>query len=623
MRIKWCKEKAKQIYHELCLANGDKPVGQHLINTKEFSFLPSKIIEYWGEKRNLDIELGYEPLKSIWTKDKVKLVYHKICLANGDKPVSQKLYGKFKGLKNAVKKFYEAKYDLDVELGYVPMRVNWDLDKVKKTYHELCLTNGNKPISANNIRKAKLGYDIVKQICKYWGTKEILDRELGYKPFRIKRTKETIIEEYKLLCLKNDNKPISHEELFKLNTGLGSAINKKFGSKMELDLLLGYKPVKNYGWNRDTVKSAYHKLCLENDDKPIPSNELIIMGHNDLTTAISRHFKKTDLDKELGYDTITHWNKELVKETYVSLCEKYGSRSISQDELHKLGYGGLSSAIHTHYGGKMKLDGELGYVGKLFKVSNGSLVRSHYEALLSNFLIAQSIDYDYDGLIDENKNFRYDFRVTDMHGFEVFIELWGFSGTSKNERAKNYEKIRTKKEKMYFKLNKKVIGLDGKLFKERNYDELQNDLVTFLIEHNLKIDGFKKLSIDEFLNYECKNKWTKESVKETYHKLCLGNGNNLIKTSFLSENYGSLRKAITKFWGEKRKLDEELGYKPTTTKWSKELIFERYNQLATKLNKDFINSDEIRKHGRGLDSIIYKTFDSREDFHIQRKLYLK
>ena len=116
---------------------------------------------------------------------------------------------------------------------------SWDKEKVKEVYLKLCLDNGDKAITSNTIRKE--GYtNLPLLIIRYYGSKEVLDKELGYNPFLttwdIKRTFET----YKDLCEKYGGPVMLKTIRLEGYATLPNKIIEYYGSKENLDDILGY-----------------------------------------------------------------------------------------------------------------------------------------------------------------------------------------------------------------------------------------------------------------------------------------------------------------------------------------------------------------------------------------------
>jgi hypothetical protein len=620
-KIYWTKEKTKEIYSKLCEEKNGS-VSQKIMTEAGYSTLPQKIIEYWGLKQNLDIELGYEPTQRTWTKEYVKQTYHKLCLQNGDNPVSQRECGSVSGLISAILTHYQSKLILDEELGYSPMRIKWTKDRVVDEYRKLCEANNGK--SAKSRGKGIDG-SLNGQIIKYFGSKENLDVELGYKPKRRNWTRDRVIEDYKILCEKNGGKAFSFGNDIE-NKHLLHAIGRHFGSKLKLDEMLGYKTLRT-NWTKKMVKEKYHEICLANGNKPISGDVLIELGHNDLVTAIGRKYKKRNLDAELGYESSMNWDKDLVFKTYKELCKKHGDRPLSQTELCLLGFGKLIPAIQVYCGSKTKLDVELGYKPyKLFVLSNGAIVRSTYEVMFGNFLIKNNINFLTDKVIDKNsiERYRYDFLIKDVNGNDSYFEIWGNDYRTEYAKFKNYCETRNLKINFYKKLKLNLIEIESDIFKNKQQFKIIESLKKILVENDIKLDDFVELTADELIESTNTRLWNKEKVEEVYHKLCIENGDKPVTITQLSDtNRSDLIHAIRDYWVSKRLIDIHLGYEPSYTEWTKELIIEKALDLCCKNNLDFLSSDFIRENVKGLDGAIYKLFNSRQEFHDEYKKQLK
>jgi len=611
-KLTWNKENTKERYHQLCIDNGNKPVTQSMIR-KSYQTLPLAIVEYYTSKANLELELGYKPFRIKWTKNSVKIAYQQLCIDNGGQPVTQQeLCVNNSALNSAIHKFYKYKSKLELELGYTPnLNFTRTKESTKSEYRELCDVNGGS-LTNNDMKRVAVG--LSSSIRKFYGDKEALDLELGYVPTRISRTKEEAISEYRELCLKHGDKPLTLRELDNLSQGLSAYIDRYFDHKRTLDTLVGYPETKIWDWSLEKVTKVYHEICLEYGDKPISSTELIEMGRHDLVTAFSRFGKKTDIEISLGYEpSIKYWEKDEVKETYRQLCEEYDCYPIGDTTLINLGHTALMGAIKRYYG-KILLDAELGYNDdSMYLLINGLAVRSHYEVLFGNFLIHNDIEFEVDKRISETTRYRYDFKLIDLNGNELYIEIWGVpKGDAREGYLSGYNEKREKKEKVYVKEGKRLLSLEAKTFKERNYDSLQTELKSILVDNNIKLNNFHHLTVKELIRSQNSNKWDREKVKDLYSKLCVENG-DMPATKLLS----GMMHAIRKYWGSKRALDKHLGYRPLQTRWTNSEIFIKYQEICFKLGLDSVGSKQMRPYSGALESAIYREFKSMGNFRLE------
>jgi len=378
--------------------------------------------------------------------------------------------------------------------------------------------------------------------------------------------------------------------------------------------MLNLDSIRTY-WNKELVEKTYHDLCILNGNNPIIMEKLIEMGYYDLVNAFNRHYNKTELDKSLGYETNENWSAEIVKERYENLCVKFGNRSLKMEELALIGESKLIAAISVYWGGKNNLDKHLGYktVGYYY-LENGVVLRSLYEVIFANFLLHNNVDFLNEKKIDDNLNYRYDFKIKDLSGDCCYVEIWGYVGANHKNTRVTYEEVKNKKIQIYKKLNKKLIEFDFKFFKERNLEKLQYDLKDVLISNNIKIDNFKILSIDDIIKSYNTKKWNKEKAKELYQKLCKENGNMPLKRAdFDKLERSDLLHAIYDFWGGKNNLDIELGYKLFyALDWTKEKVIEKYREACLENGNLPVPGKKLKELGYiGLDSAITNHFGSK------------
>jgi len=124
--------------------------------------------------------------------------------------------------------------------------------------------------------------------------------------------------------------------------------------------------LSNTAWTADKVKTTYHKLCLENGDKPISVGDLREMGHGGLAQAIPKyHGPKKQLDEDLGYihmrNRSAYRNLDEVKEKLKSLLEENDNIPLTPVELKGMGHSTLVSVVSKLKSNFKKIYSELGY----------------------------------------------------------------------------------------------------------------------------------------------------------------------------------------------------------------------------------------------------------------------
>ena len=213
-------------------------------------------------------------------------------------------------------------------------------------------------------------------------------------------------------------------------------------------------------------ESKEHGLSsLYNNIKRLDDQTLLELGY----------FKKKTI-KPSGY-----WNDRdnIIKEIQVML-ETYG-RFLTDKELIEVGLGSLTSNIR-HLDNETLND--LGYFERSSSLlcSDGHKVRSTYELLFDNFLFYNNLNHETEGVIDEtnDRRFMYDFKVS--HEDEtIYVEIWGFT-RGRTEMEKRYLKKKSEKEKIYKRLNLKLVGFDDRLF-DQPFEKIYNEFSKKLSKH--------------------------------------------------------------------------------------------------------------------------------------------
>ena len=109
----------------------------------------------------------------------------------------------------------------------------------------------------------------------------------------------------------------------------------------------------------------------------------------------------------------------------------------------------------------------------------GFLNSSHFEYIVAQFLIKNGINYlrEEKPFPDHEGNFRSDFSFHKENGDIIYLELWGYF--TDNERSREYQKVKSKKKKLYEKYNLKLIQLNYKDIYQKTYTEIQEYLSEF------------------------------------------------------------------------------------------------------------------------------------------------
>jgi len=426
------------------------------------------------------------------------------------------------------------------------------------------------------------GIDVLRrEIERLFGSKINLDIELGFKPNQHISTIEEDIEEYREICEKKGG-AISVLSLREM--GLGRIIGKFYKNnidKNELDKSLGFKPLcRNKPRTQEEVIEKYRKLYKKNGNRPLNGIQLEASG---LVSAIGKLFpSRNEFYKMAGCDIINEcWTRDKIIKRFKELCP---NRPLFQSELRLLGEHKLDSAIAKHFSSRQDLYSECGYSSDvLYLLSNGELVRSSYEVYLANYLMHNEIDFQCDKIIDKTagRKFRYDFLVKDIYGNDRYIEIWGFENTRhKDGRKGEYSKKRKIKEKFYKDRNLKLISINEDVFRSSTKG-LQERFKNILIEDSIKLDNFKTLNNYDLIFFE-NNRL--DVLKEKYLKICQekNGGKEPVSIKYLqSIEEGGIVHAIQKYAGGKIAFDESLGFKKMRSKrLSFDEFIEEFNQIC-------------------------------------------
>ncbi len=197
-----------------------------------------------------------------------------------------------------------------------------------------------------------------------------------------------------------------------------------------------------------------------------------------------------------------YWNDfENLKKFLLPLCQEFG-RMPTKNEIFK--YKNINKVI-LKYGGINEISKTLGFeTSTMLKSLSGNILKSTYEVIVDNFLYLNNIRFKYEGKIIDNSPYKYDFKIND-----VFIEVWGYGGNAYNIKRK-------KKENIYKENNLKLISLEFDLFRKNDLEKINNELIFFLMKHNIKNKNFynEDLSnLNSFISFN-KNKVIEELKQE-------------------------------------------------------------------------------------------------------------
>ena len=440
------------------------------------------------------------------------------------------------------------------------------------------------------------GIDVLRhEIERLFGSKINLDIELGFKPSQHISTIEEDIEEYRKACEKK-GKALSQLALKGMGLGrIGFKFSENNINKNELDKSLGFEPLcRNKPWTQEEVIEKYRKLYKKNENKPLNGIQLKASG---LGNSITKLFaSREEFYKMVGCDPpYERWTRDKIIKRFKELCLEVGDRPLFHTELALLNEDALASAISKHFSSRQDLYSECGYSSDvLYLLLNGELARSTYEVYFANYLIHNEIDFQCDKIIDKTskKNFKYDFLVKDIYGNDVYIEIWGYESSDQKKfnncgRKIKYSEKRKIKEKFYKDRGLKLISINEDVFRSSflaafKTEELQERFKKILIENSIKPDGFKTLNNYDLFYFQ-NNRL--DELREKYLKICQekNGGKEPVSLPYLQsiEEWGVIY-AIQKYAGGKVAFDESLGF---------EKMKNNQEQMEFKLKK-FLSENE-------------------------------
>jgi hypothetical protein len=374
-----------------------------------------------------------------------------------------------------------------------------------------------------------------KSISKYHGGIESLSKKInvptadgliGKKP-RDYWTHEKSLETIHEYLQQSDDptKQPTRKELTQFNPNFISALAKKTLKQLLEDYRNTYdiqlvKHKSERKWTKELIEKKIRELTDQFGYIPTQSDlsELKLDGLRGViskTGGVNYYSEKLDLPTKsqfLGLKPAGYWmDLENVKKEILPLIKKLGHFP-SDKELTALDKKYLNRAYQSHGGLKklaIKLDIELESVG-FYVTMDGHYVRSRYEVLFDNFLSINSIPHESEGLISENHNYLFDFKLTDIRGNNVYVEIWGYSVRHNTDISNTYNLKRIEKEKVYTDLGLLLISLEEDDFDkpfETIYRKLTGVMISYEIQTEFKpikniIDYFigKAYGFDELLN---------------------------------------------------------------------------------------------------------------------------
>ena len=274
------------------------------------------------------------------------------------------------------------------------------------------------------------------------------------------------------------------------------------------------KPPKDKKWNNRKIKKELKTLNERLGYWPSGS-ELDELGMSDLRGAIQRNGGQIFFWRLLGRpkhkdrliaDPDKYNSKRKVLAGYRKIKSKIG-RFPSYSDLVLLDERALAIQKNKFFSTNEKLYSALGQnleIKNIFVTGSGKYVKSQYELLFDNILNFYNIDYDYEALISNKslKKYKYDFKVKNLNGEDIYIEIWGYNEKHTTERGYLYNKKRLDKVKFYKKSNLKLIEIDGHKFLNGSLSYVYKSISKILLKNKIikKIKSISKVDSINLLN---------------------------------------------------------------------------------------------------------------------------
>lgn len=198
-----------------------------------------------------------------------------------------------------------------------------------------------------------------------------------------------------------------------------------------------------------------------------------------------------DALEELGYDI----NKVMpiktkgyyrifdnLKKKINDFIDEYGRFPLKQDFKNVLG---ISQGLIDYHGGIYEIKRKMNYFDENDLVDDNLFVNSSMvEFMLAQYLIYNKVNYTREKFIDDKRNYRTDFYLTDN---DIYIEIWGYNEDYESELSTNYNIRKQEKLKIYKDNNLNLIEINGYEFENLSYEKIIKrfyDLLSQLVSLN-------------------------------------------------------------------------------------------------------------------------------------------
>lgn len=221
---------------------------------------------------------------------------------------------------------------------------------------------------------------------------------------------------------------------------------------------------------------------------------------NRINTSLKKHgYNLEDMCKKLGYDYLELKGVKFKEEYFYdynnlkleirSFINKYGYFPTQNNMKQDIG---MPLSAIQRFGGSEKIKDDIGYTNNEYIDDYGFRNRSHYEYIVAQFLIHNSVSYkrEQHPFPKPNQNLRSDFTFETIEGVVYHLEVWGYKEEDSNgKRSQMYCKRKRIKKELYKKYKINLISVENDIF-SNSFDKIQTklrELLKDILNKDLKI----------------------------------------------------------------------------------------------------------------------------------------
>lgn len=329
-------------------------------------------------------------------------------------------------------------------------------------------------------------------------------------------------------------------------------------------------------WNEEKILIDLRQIISQIGFYP-PYKKLINMGKSDLVGAITRYGGSIKFRKLTGYarKPPSYWLSlnNIITEIRFHFSDMVENKIMPTAKM--MWAVGIPPSIFSNFGIQKIADELQCKVYKRWYSRDGHVLESYAEYLLDEYLYSIGVSHVPHDLLVNYLKYRCDQKVS-----KFFIEIWGCKKNDTSGWSAAYNTKRSKKERLYKKLNIKLISIEFQIFFQQP-EEVEKCLDN--IFYKLGFDITKKFTFDiKTLSMEVNARigtyWTYEKVFEELKKL----GKIPTQIELEQMGRGDLLNAIGRYGGMINFADK-LGYnlnKKPNGYWTCYRIFEAIDQIG-------------------------------------------